>query len=274
MAGLVVVTWALNLGQRGGRRKHTTRIPPAWRRHGAPSRRGCRYNWCMRLLVSVRDAHEAHAALAGGADIIDAKEPALGPLAPVEPETLRAICAAVPPAVALSVALGDAIPSALAATVAAVEPLGERCLLFFKAAVVSPGADAAATGITAACRLLERRRDRAALIVARYVDEPADAEDLSQWIAVSARAGARGVLLDTSRKHGPGLFGSVGAAGTRRASEGGDAARYLARPGWWHHARKPGTGGGCPAPRAGCARRRVRGNAHRRSLGRAGAAIA
>jgi uncharacterized protein (UPF0264 family) len=164
----------------------------------------------MRLLVSVRDAHEAHAALAGGADIIDAKEPALGPLAPVEPETLRAICAVVPPAVALSVALGDAIPSALAATVAAVEPLGERCLLFFKAAVVSPGADAAATGITAACRLLERRCDRAALIVARYVDEPADAEDLSQWIAVSARAGARGVLLDTSRKHGPGLFGSVG----------------------------------------------------------------
>ena len=37
----------------------------------------------MRLLVSVRSAEEAAAAVMGGADIVDAKEPALGSLGPV-----------------------------------------------------------------------------------------------------------------------------------------------------------------------------------------------
>ena len=34
----------------------------------------------MQLLVSVSDGDEAAAALAGGADIIDAKDPVAGPL--------------------------------------------------------------------------------------------------------------------------------------------------------------------------------------------------
>ena len=61
----------------------------------------------MRLLVSVRDASEAEAALAGGADIIDAKEPLNGPLGPVAPDTLAAITAAVAGKTPISVALGD-----------------------------------------------------------------------------------------------------------------------------------------------------------------------
>ncbi len=36
----------------------------------------------MKLLVSVADAVEAHAALLGGADIIDAKDPTRGALGP------------------------------------------------------------------------------------------------------------------------------------------------------------------------------------------------
>ena len=43
----------------------------------------------MRLLVSVRSAAEARAALSGGADIIDAKEPSLGSLGAVGPLALR-----------------------------------------------------------------------------------------------------------------------------------------------------------------------------------------
>ena len=39
----------------------------------------------MRLLVSVRSAAEVRPALAGGADIIDAKEPSLGSLGRGEP---------------------------------------------------------------------------------------------------------------------------------------------------------------------------------------------
>jgi uncharacterized protein (UPF0264 family) len=61
----------------------------------------------MQLLVSVRDEREAVAALAGGADIVDAKEPARGPLGPVDGEVFRRIAARVPDRVPLSAALGD-----------------------------------------------------------------------------------------------------------------------------------------------------------------------
>ena len=62
----------------------------------------------MKLLVSVADATEATAALEGGADIIDAKNPRAGALGPVTLDDLRAIhanCAGVRPVTA---ALGDA----------------------------------------------------------------------------------------------------------------------------------------------------------------------
>jgi uncharacterized protein (UPF0264 family) len=44
-----------------------------------------------RLLVSVRNASEAEAALAGGADLIDIKEPANGPLGRADPPVIERI---------------------------------------------------------------------------------------------------------------------------------------------------------------------------------------
>jgi uncharacterized protein (UPF0264 family) len=163
----------------------------------------------MRLLVSVRDAGEALAAIAGGADIIDAKEPTLGPLAPVSPLTLQSICAAVPPTVPLSVALGDARRSELSEVVAAVAPLQRREALYFKTALVSGSPREAAAAIATTARLLAARPDRPALVVARYVDEPKDADDLASWVEVCAASGARGLLLDTSRKDQGNLLASV-----------------------------------------------------------------
>src|SRR5919109_795896 len=61
----------------------------------------------MPLLVSVRSGEEVPAALHGGADIIDAKEPARGSLGAVEPAVLSAIAERTPASVPLSVALGD-----------------------------------------------------------------------------------------------------------------------------------------------------------------------
>src|SRR5262245_20791107 len=68
----------------------------------------------MQLLVSVRNAAEAAAALAGGADIIDAKEPHNGPLGAVSARELQAITAVVGRAAPVSAALGDAHESGLA----------------------------------------------------------------------------------------------------------------------------------------------------------------
>ena len=59
------------------------------------------------LLVSVRDASEAVDALAGGAAIIDIKEPAAGSLGMASVETLQACAAAVPAAVPWTLAGGE-----------------------------------------------------------------------------------------------------------------------------------------------------------------------
>src|SRR5260370_177246 len=62
----------------------------------------------MRLLVSVAGPDDARAALAGGADVIDAKDPGRGALGPVSADALAAIRRTVGPARPLSAALGDA----------------------------------------------------------------------------------------------------------------------------------------------------------------------
>lgn len=65
------------------------------------------------LLVSVRSAEEAVAALEHGASLIDVKEPARGPLGAAHHETVAAVLAAVNGAVPVSAALGEWSPNAV-----------------------------------------------------------------------------------------------------------------------------------------------------------------
>jgi uncharacterized protein (UPF0264 family) len=65
------------------------------------------------LLVSVRSADEVAAALAGGADLVDVKEPARGPLAPAEAEVVAAVLDKVRGKVPVSAALGEWSPNAI-----------------------------------------------------------------------------------------------------------------------------------------------------------------
>jgi uncharacterized protein (UPF0264 family) len=60
-----------------------------------------------RLLVSVRGAAEVSAALAGGAALIDVKEPANGPLGRAEDHTLAEVVRAVAGRAPVSAALGE-----------------------------------------------------------------------------------------------------------------------------------------------------------------------
>lgn len=60
-----------------------------------------------RLLVSVRSAEEAAAALAAGAGLIDVKDPSRGPLGMAHHEALAAVQAVVGDAVPVSAALGE-----------------------------------------------------------------------------------------------------------------------------------------------------------------------
>ena len=169
----------------------------------------------MRLLVSVRDSREASEALTGGAGIIDAKEPSRGPLAPVDPDILRAIDRTVPASNMLSVALGDGKASALPALVREVPILTARAGLVFKAALTDARPGAAAAWLHATCGELANRDDRPSLVVARYVDAPPQADDMEEWIAIASSAGARGFLVDTSDKDGAGMLRVLSVARLR-----------------------------------------------------------
>jgi len=59
------------------------------------------------LLISVRSAAEAETALAGGADIIDVKEPRRGALGPADPSVWKEILETVGDRAPLSAALGE-----------------------------------------------------------------------------------------------------------------------------------------------------------------------
>ena len=162
----------------------------------------------MQLLVSVSDAVEADAALDGGTDIVDAKDPASGPLGPVTLEAFQAIRLRVADVRPLSAALGD--------------PVDQEEAHRMASAFVRNGAGFVKVGFLAARDLGDVRRlltatvagaadgaqghptDGGAIAVA-YADH-AGAVTPWQLIDIARRAGATGILLDTANKAGPGLL--------------------------------------------------------------------
>jgi uncharacterized protein (UPF0264 family) len=164
----------------------------------------------MRLLVSVVSAQEARHALAGGADIIDVKDPGEGALGAPAPRVLDEVVRVVGDGAPVSVALGD-LPNlphtaALAARGAALSgadyvKVGLRGVrqLDDAAALMRAVADAVRVG-----------GDRVSVIAAAYAD--ADALDPPALTPASLpalvdRTGIAGVLVDTFRKDGRGLYG-------------------------------------------------------------------
>jgi uncharacterized protein (UPF0264 family) len=168
----------------------------------------------MRLLVSVAAAAEVAAALEGGADLIDAKDPRLGPLGAVSIDALRQIHAACAYARPVSAALGDATSEtaiecdarAFRAAGAAFVKIGfagharvKRVGSLLAAAV--RGARAAGSA-----RPTPDSPHESGVIAVAYADADRTATiAFDDLIPLAARAGAAGVLLDTADKRGPGL---------------------------------------------------------------------
>jgi uncharacterized protein (UPF0264 family) len=161
----------------------------------------------MQLLVSVASAVEARAALAGGADIVDAKDPRHGALGAVSIDVLRQIRGAVGAARPVSAAIGDAVD----------EGTIERTAFEYAAAgaafvKVGFGGIADAARVAALARSAQRGAAAAgaSVVLVSYVD--ADRHACVGWQAIAsiaACADARGVLLDTADKNGPGIRGLV-----------------------------------------------------------------
>jgi uncharacterized protein (UPF0264 family) len=164
----------------------------------------------MKLLVSVTNAGEAADAVAGGADLIDAKDAAAGPLGPVTVDVLAQIHAQVAGSRPVSAALGDATD--------------EHSIHQAAASFARAGAAFVKVGFPKATRpekvetLLQAAVSGARIgggelsdvIAVAYADvdrpEGGSAEAL---IEIAARAGAKGVLVDTADKDGPGLLALV-----------------------------------------------------------------
>jgi uncharacterized protein (UPF0264 family) len=165
----------------------------------------------VRLLVSVVDAAEARLAVAGGADIVDVKNPAEGSLGAPAPGTLAQVRDAVPAEVPVSAAIGD-LPS-LPGT-AALAALGAvRC----GATYVKLGLWGTSTRGEAVA-LLRAAREAVGgepVIAAAYADaarvpgRPLPPADL---VAAAEAAGVAGCLLDTAIKDGRGLLSWLTAA--------------------------------------------------------------
>ena len=167
----------------------------------------------MRLLVSVANAADASAALSGGADVIDAKNPVAGALGAVSAEAFRDVYTTVAGRRLVTAAIGDATEeAAIERTASAFAAAG--------AALVKVGF----AGITAARRIdaLIRAAVRGArtgaadaystcgVVAVAYADEErVGSLAAGALVGIAARAGAAGVLLDTADKSGPGLPGLI-----------------------------------------------------------------
>ena len=159
----------------------------------------------MRLLVSVRDASEAGRAVAGGAEIVDAKNPRLGSIAPVSPGALRAIRDVVPAGLWVSAALGDVAASEDVNRAFADLPAG---LSFVKLGFRGlPDGERVRELLATAVGLASRLERPPAVIAVAYADYGrARALPPGAFPHLLAEAGAGGLLVDTCFKDGGNVF--------------------------------------------------------------------
>lgn len=193
----------------------------------------------MQLLVSVSNADEAHAAIEGGASIIDAKDPHTGALGPVTLDVLGAISRTVGHARVLTAAIGDIHEgSGLRTPGSRVQAPGsgsDTAIDSFAYTYAAAGAalvklgctgDVRTAGAAFAAAVRGASQAGAGVIAVAYADANAAAGvTFDTVIDLALTAGARGVLVDTANKGGPGLTSLVPparlAAWTARAQQAG-----------------------------------------------------
>jgi len=163
----------------------------------------------LQLLVSVRSADEVGPALAGGADIIDAKEPDRGSLGAVDRDVLSRILQRVPDDRGVSVALGDVTrPEEVRAAVHGLELPRRTSPTYLKlgfAGVRSP--DQIGLLIEHAVSVTSRMAASHRIVAVAYADsERAGTVPPALIPSLAEAAGAAAVLLDTHGKDGRGLL--------------------------------------------------------------------
>jgi (5-formylfuran-3-yl)methyl phosphate synthase len=165
----------------------------------------------VQLLVSVVDADEVASAVAGGADIIDVKNPREGSLGASFPHVIRRVRQLVPAGLPVSVAIGDApnLPGMMALAAAGAASCGVQ---YVKVGLMGPREPGDALLLLAAVCCAAREQDPAVRIMAAAY---ADADRIGclpphELPGVAREAGADGCMLDTAAKDGGTLRSALG----------------------------------------------------------------
>ena len=184
----------------------------------------------MHLLVSVANAHEAEAALAGGADIIDAKNPSAGALGAVPRPVFREIRSVVGIARPVTAALGDA-SDGVAIERAAREAAGAGAR-FVKVGFAGIESASRIAEILAAAVFGSRAVsvEKTGVVAAAYADASrVNTIEFEDLLEAAVLGGAEGVLVDTADKRGPGLRQLVEASTLARwVADAHDAGMFIA----------------------------------------------
>ena len=160
----------------------------------------------MQLLISVTSATEAQAALQGGADIIDVKNPAEGALGAAPVAALRVICALLPPDRPGSAALGDSNSSSGALALAAygAAMMGVR---YVKLGLLLSNPGEAINLLQTIQTGASLAESPCGLIAVGYADAANHGALSWQLLPEIARAAQiEGCMIDTASKDGRGLF--------------------------------------------------------------------
>jgi uncharacterized protein (UPF0264 family) len=177
-----------------------------------------------QLLVSVRDATEARAALSGGCDILDVKEPNHGSLGMAEVDAITEILRSVESAslehrsVPVSAALGETVEWIDAPDV----PKLPDGLDYLKLGLSGMGRfdDWVSQWQRIRSRFEERAESRFRWIAVIYGDrEQADSPEAEQVIEAAIETGCAGVLFDTFRKTGKTLLDWFAVDNLKRMSD-------------------------------------------------------
>jgi uncharacterized protein (UPF0264 family) len=166
------------------------------------------------LLVSVRDASEARAALAGGAAIIDVKEPANGPLGRAAVAAVAGVVGAVAGRAPWTVAAGELADRA-------AETASGRDAAWHAMVAAADGVKIGLAGMDGAADWEPRLRGFFAALPApvgriavAYADwRRAGSPRPERVIDAAASLGCAAVLVDTFDKSAPGLLSGGCAAG-------------------------------------------------------------
>jgi (5-formylfuran-3-yl)methyl phosphate synthase len=159
----------------------------------------------MRLMISVVSAEEARQALAGGADLIDIKNPADGSLGAHFPRVIREIKKICSGKIEISAAIGDMpnLPGTAALAALGAATCGAD---YIKIGLYGPRRESEALAMLHEVRnaVIE---SGVSIIAACYADyERTGTLDPSCLPALAASAGIRGCLIDTAIKDGSTLF--------------------------------------------------------------------